>query len=1100
MSPGEANLYRSKKAGAQTEAMHEHILDNQDGTVVEYLRKHLSAAGMLRVVSAYFTIYGYDLLAEELDRVERTRFLFGDPASVDELSPGEKEPRYFRVTETGMVPGEVLIQKYLASRCAEWIKRRDVEVRAMRRSNFLHGKMYLADSSEESGAAVVGSSNFTRRGLGGGAFPNLEINLATTHRETRRELQTWFDRLWHDRESTQDVKRELLEALSRVGKEHAPEFIYYKTLFELFREDIDARLTEAERLDSLHLYDTRIWKTLYEFQRDGTKSVLSTLQRHGGCILADSVGLGKTYTALAVIKYFELLNQRVLVICPRKLRDNWSLYPAHNGHRDNPFPEDRFGYTLLSHTDLSRDNGMAGTVDLARFNWSNFDLVVIDESHNFRNDGGQRYQRLIDKVITRGARTKVLMLSATPVNTSLLDLRNQIYLMTSGKTDTFRDTLGIGNIATLLGTAQKKFQSWETKQAKDGRREKAELLAELDSDMFRLLDAVSIARSRRHIKQFYAREIDRIGKFPNHARPDNRHPVTDLGGELSYKELAEQINRFELSIYQPSRYLVDETRKMELAAEREQRNFNQQDRERFLIGMIRTNFLKRLESSARSLTLTLERTLGKIDALLNRMEGYETGRSVDNDLADAEPDPDEDDDEFFINRARRPYRLGELDLTRWRADLLRDRATLDRARAQVAAVTPERDGKLREIKQIIRGKAERPTCDQDGRINRKVLVFTTFKDTAEYLYDHLTAQAAELGLNMAMVAGTATRTTLGANNYNAILTNFAPRARNRAHRDNPDEIDVLIGTDCISEGQNLQDCDTTLNYDIHWNPVRLIQRLGRIDRIGSRNSTVRMVNFWPTDDMEVYLRLENRVRARMVLADMAASGDGDPLTEEGVQLELSFRDEQLMKLRDEVLDLDDLDDTPTISDFTLDYFFAQLLRYLEKYRDELEKMPDGAYAITRTAAGAPRPGVIFFLRHRHAGTHIGQRTPSPIHPFYLVYIQDDGRIHYGCANTKQALEAFESSSVGRSQALLRLCDRFNTETDNGRNMERCNGLLDAVISHITHAHAATQAAGLGLAGSRDFTLPRSSESPGKADNFSLVTWLVISPPASADSP
>ena len=1081
--------------------MYEHILDNQNRTVVEYLRKRLSDAEALRVVAAYFSIYGYELLAEELDRVTEARFLFGDPASVDELDPGEKEPRYFRVTEDGLVPNQVLVQKYLARRCAEWVKRDAVQVRAVSRSNFLHGKMYLADRAapDRDGAAVVGSSNFTRRGLGGGASPNLEINLATTEGEARRELRRWFDRLWTDHTSTHDVKDEVLAALARAGKEHAPEFIYFKTLFELFRADIDARIADGIRFDNLHLYDTQVWNTLYEFQRDGVQSVIATLQRHNGCILADSVGLGKTYTALAVIKYFELRNDRVLVLCPRKLRDNWSLYPAYNAHRDNPFADDRFGYTLLSHTDLSRERGMAGTVDLARFNWSNFDLVVIDESHNFRNDGGQRYRRLIEEIITQGAHTRVLMLSATPVNTSLLDLRNQIYLMTCGKADTFRDSLGIGNITTLLGAAQKKFQKWEAEQAKDGRRDKSKLLAELGPELFRLLHGVSISRSRRQIKQFYAREIDRIGRFPNHARPDNRHPPTDLQGELSYQELADQISRFALSIYQPSNYLIDETRKMELAAEREQRNFNQQDRERFLIGMIRTNFLKRLESSARSLTLTLERTIAKIDALLDRIERYEAGRRVDSDLADAEPDHDEEDDEFFINRARRPYRLSELDLDRWRTDLLRDRATLDQARKQVAAVTPERDGKLREIEQVIRRKATNPTRDQDGRENRKVLVFTTFKDTAAYLYEHLTDLAAELGLNMAMVAGDATRTTLGANNYNAILTNFAPRARNRTSQDNPEEIDLLIGTDCISEGQNLQDCDITVNYDIHWNPVRLIQRLGRIDRIGSRNPTVRMVNFWLTDDMEAYLRLENRVRARMVLADMAASGDSDPLTEEGVQLELSFRDEQLLKLREEVLDLDDLDDTPTVSDFTLDYFFAQLLRYLEKNRDELEQTPDGAYAVTRTTHAASGPGVIFFLRHRHAGAQTGQRTASPVHPFYLVYIQDDGRIRYGCANIKQALEAFEHCSVGRPDALLRLCDRFNTETDNGRNMERYNDLLDAVITHVTRSHARTQAAGLGRSGSRDFVLPRSSESPRRKDDFDLLTWLVISPPASARS-
>ena len=1075
------------------ESLYEHILDNRDRTVVDYLRGGLSDTELFRVVSAFFTIYGFELLEDMLGGVRETRFLFGDPGSVDKLDPAEKDAQFFEVTEGGLVPRVVLRQKHLARRCYEWMRDDAVGVRAVSKAGFLHGKMYLADSPDGGGVAVVGSSNFTKRGLGGGAYPNLEINLATGDQRSRGELGAWFDDLWGDSELTRDAKKQVLAALERAGREHGPEFVYFKTLFELFRDEIDSRVADAAQLDNVHLYDTQVWDTLFEFQQDGARSVISTLGRHNGCILADSVGLGKTYTALAVIKYFELRNQRVLVLSPRKLRENWSLYPAHNNHRDNPFPVDRFGYSLLSHTDLSRERGEAFGIDLANFNWGNFDLIVIDESHNFRNSEGQRYQKFIEEAIKAGPRTKVLMLSATPVNTSLMDLRNQIYLMTEGRSDTFRESLGIASISSLLASAQKKFAKWEEAQAGQPFRDKAALLESLDPDVFRLLDAVSIARSRRQIKQFYAREIDRIGRFPEHDPPDNRHPLTDLLGELSYEHLVEQIKGFGLSIYQPSEYLVDETRKRELEEERKLRNFNQADREHFLIKMILINFLKRLESSAYSLTLTLGRTVTKIDALLERIDQFQTTQQTPGASAEVLPDEDEDDEEFFVNRARRPYHLGQLDLDRWREDLLRDRAVLDKARQQVAVVTPERDGKLKEIKQLIRRKAENPTVDKDGRANRKVLVFTTFKDTADYLYEHLTDLAEELGLNIAMVSGTATSSTVGSRDYHDILTRFAPRARNRPSMDRSEEIDVLIGTDCISEGQNLQDCDTTVNYDIHWNPVRLVQRFGRIDRIGSLNHRVRMVNFWPTDDMETYLKLENRVRARMVLADMTATGDSDPLTEEGIQLELTFRDEQLLKLRDQIVDLDDLADTPTMSDFTLDYFFAQLLRYLEKNRDQLEQTPKGVYALAEPTGGT-RPGVVFVLRQRHEKTEPGQRVTSPVHPFYLVYIQDDGNIRYGCANTRQVLEAFETVAVGNPDPFTLLCDQFNTETNNGRDMSLYNELLEAVVGHISRRHGATQMGGLGLGGDREFLLSRRSETPHTSGDFDLVTWLVISQP------
>ena len=1068
-----------------------HIIDNEASTVAGYLRQNLSGADAFRFVSAYFTIYGYELLERELNSVGDVRFLFGEPDSVESLDPGKREPKSFELTEQGLVPNHTLHQKHLAKRCAEWVGKDTVAVRSVSRSNFLHGKMYLTESPQGV-AGVVGSSNFTKRGLGGSDRSNLEINLATGDGDTLAELREWFDRLWDNEQQTDDVKQRVLDALYRLGNDYAPEAVYYKTLYELFRDEIDTRLTGDDGMTATGFKDSEIWNQLYGFQRDGAQSAIIKLLAHNGCILADSVGLGKTYTALAVIKYFEQLNERVLVLCPRKLYENWSLYQASNGHSQNPFERDRFAYTLLAHTDLSRESGRSGGVDLANFNWRNYSLVVIDESHNFRNSDGQRYRQLMDEVIRQGARTKVLMLSATPVNTSLIDLRNQIYLMTEGREDAFHESLGVGNIRTMMATAQKQFKQWETGQSGRARRDKVQLLENLGADFLRLLSGVSISRSRRQIEQFYADEMENIGQFPKHEKPVNRHPDTDLKGELSYRALADRIEEFKLSVYQPSEYVTDPARLRELEETRSVQNFSQQDREHFLVGMMRTNFLKRLESSAHSLALTLARTIDKIDSLLDKIERFEKGSRRASDLTDSDvlPEEDEDDDEFFVNRGRHPYRLGELDLTRWQVDLRLDKETLETVHRQVAAITPERDGKLLEIRREVRNRAEHHTTNRDGDPNRKMLVFTTFKDTARYLFEHLTDLAGELGLNMAMVSGDETRTHAGANNFNAILSNFAPVARNRKEEDSAADIDLLIATDCISEGQNLQDCDTVLNYDIHWNPVRLIQRFGRIDRIGSKSTSVRMLNYWPTAEMDVYLKLENRVQARMALADIAASGDEDPFTEEDAQLELNFRDEQLRQLREEILDLDDLADGPVMSDFTLDHFIMQLLRYLQRNKDALEAMPPGVYAVAEATADV-QPGVIFFLRQRNASAGPRHQPVSPVHPYYFVYIRDDGEVRYGCANARQALAALEAAAAGKDAAITALCDQFDHETGQGRDMTRYDGLLTKAISDISQAFARTQSRNLRPGGDRGFLLARASQTPASTENFDLMTWLIV---------
>ena len=1073
-----------------------YILDNHERNVADYLRQHLPDAKVFRLVSAYFSIYGYQLLQKELDGLQDVRFLYGDPVSVGELDPAEKDPKHFELTERGLSPDHQLQQKYLARQCEEWVQRANVQIRSVSRSNFLHGKMYLTESAQ-GGAAVVGSSNFTKRGMGGSAGANLEINLAASDAQMRTEMKEWFDKLWGDEARTEDVKREVLAALNRLGKNHAPEFVYYKTLFELFKDQMDALLEGDKAMEAAHLYDTTIWRTLYDFQKDGAKSVIGRLLRLNGCILADSVGLGKTYTALAVIKFFELqYNARVLVLCPKKLGDNWKIYSSRFNQKDNPFAEDEFNYHMLAHTDLSRDSGEAFGVSLENFNWSNFHLVVIDESHNFRNatenrrdKSGEiirrsRYNRLFEDIIQKGGKTKVLMLSATPVNTSLVDLRNQIYLMTEKDDSALREHLGVGNFRLLLDAAQKKFKEWEQQAEK---KNKDLLFEKLGGDFFNLLGGVSIARSRRQIKKFYSRLIEKIGDFPQHQNPQNHHPQTDLDDKLSYKDLHTRISNFSFSIYRPSSYIESQELKEQLQEEKERLHFNQKNREHYLVGMMRVNFLKRLESSAHALRLTLERTVAKIDALLDKIGHFEKTRDPSTQ-ADVQPDTEYEDEEFLINQGRNPYHLQDLDLSRWKKEIATDREVLKECLRDVSGITPERDGKLAQIKQDIRHRAQYPTVDKDGKSKCKMLVFTTFKDTAEYLYQNLETLAAELKLNMALVAGDETQTTFGGNHFNDILTNFSPQSRHRADdRADEGEIDLLIATDCISEGQNLQDCDTVLNYDIHWNPVRLIQRFGRIDRIGSRNQTVQMINYWPTDDMDFYLNLKNRVEARMALADTAATGDEDQLNrdeyEKAQEQELNFRDKQLKKLREEVVDLDEFSNNVVLSDFSIDYFLSQLRRYLKGKEEQLKAAPCGIYALTKADAPAHR-GVIFFLRHKCAGKHAG----NPIQPFYITFIRDDGEVRYGYRHAKQVLDLFDSLCAGETAPLQKLCDAFDRETGHGKEMAHYNKLLEQCAEKIADTfHLYTQQ----QMGKSGVILPEKPQWPEKIADFELITWLII---------
>jgi len=1110
------------------------LRDNHSrGSVADFLRATIQPESKLSLVSAYFTIYAYDALRDSLDRIGHLDFLFGEPSFISRLDPDKTEKKSFIIDADGLELSNRLQQKRVARECAGWIQRK-VNIRTVRQSNLLHGKMvHVATAGVEE--AILGSSNFTVRGLGlGNGNNNIELNLIVDSNRDRQELKRWFSELWNDEALVRDVKQEVLLYLRKLYANQSPQFIYYLTRFHLFRAFLDGTRDLDDNLRRVALPDTRIWRTLFSFQKDGAKAAINKVLDYNGCILADSVGLGKTYTALAVIKYFELRNERVLVLCPKKLSRNWTIY--RNPSSLNPFSDDKFRYDVLHHTDLSRESGNVNGLLLDTLNWGAYDLVVIDESHNFRNNKlatqrpvdepgrRSRYQRLMEDIIAAGVRTKVLLLSATPVNNQLSDLRNQISFIAGGDVArneaadaAFAAKLDIPSVRDTTRQAQTHFTNWAKRPP--GQRKTRDLIAAIGGNFFKLLDGLSIARSRSQIATYYAGEMKALGGFPRRPPPKPIHAAIDLEQRfLSFEQLDTEISGLRLALYHPTSYLRDELPATVRTAyeNRILGGFTQEGRERILIAMMKVNFLKRLESSVDSFRLTLQRTIDKINGLEQRITTFEKHLDANPDLdyetltPDQFEDPDFDEEDFTIGGRRRIH-LAHLKLPEWLKAVRNDRTQLQFLLEKTQSVTARRDGKLEELKTLIKTKAHQPSVNRDGKANRKVLVFTAFADTARYLHEHLAGWARqELGIHTGLVCGDGgNAASLGRTDYDDILTNFSPLAKRRADQaprfpNQKEEIDLLIATDCISEGQNLQDCDLLINYDIHWNPVRIIQRFGRIDRIGSRNETVQLINFWPVADLDHYLGIKLRVEARMALVDLAAT-QTDNLLEPGqledlIKEDLLFRDRQLKRLKDEILDLEDLDGSVSLTDFSLDEFRLDLLRYLEANRAELEEAGEGLYAVVPPRSDVPvtLPGALFCLRHR-VPARISSDAPArstesarmnPLAPYFLVYVYDDGTVRFSFAQPKESMLLLRNLAAGEASAFEKLCDLLDQRTDDGANMSHYGALLQKALASIEHTFQRRAAAS--LLSSRGALLPTAVESPtSKGDDFDLVTWLVI---------
>ena len=1119
-----------------------NIRDNHArGSVGDFLREQLQNGADLDIVTAYFTIFAYDKLKTRLDGLDKVRLLFGEPAFIKNVDTGCQNWAPYILDDDALKLPSGLNQRHVAQACAEWIREK-VEIRSVTRAGFLHGKMSHVRRGERS-AAIVGSSNFTTRGLGlCAANNNVELNLIVDGDRDRDDLRQWFEELWNDAARVEDVKQTVLDYLTQISCDQSPEFVYFKTLFELFNNSIVAGRELEESLRRIKLFDTEIWKSLYEFQRDGAKSAINKLNAFSGCILADSVGLGKTYEALAVIKYFELRNEKVLVLCPSKLRGNWDVYPAYNADKHNQLAADRFGYAVRAHTDLSRER------ERDAFNWGAFDLVVIDESHNFRNnstgnpgaDGAPRrtrYQRLMDDIIQSGVRTKVLLLSATPVNNTLADLRNQLSFIAGG--DVARDTaqaadadgffsekLGIKSLKSTINAAQKRFAEWAKKPA--GQRDKKELVSVLGGGFIKLLDALTIARSRHHIERQYEFEKDKLGGFPKRFKAEPVFPKIDIDGKIpSYDAIAGKLQAYELWVFRPAELLRADLPPETLAKyTRRVGKFQQKGNARILASLMRVMLLKRLESSVDSFRSSLERILErlcKLELLISQFEQHQEA-DPDFDLEAFCPAETDEDDDVEISDAldiwkKGVFKMAHLDLPVWKERLAEDRRNLEDLLNTIKPVTPERDAKLGDLRLLLSEKIKNPPLDKDGKPNRKVLVFTAYADTARYLYDNLHDWLAkELGAHSALVTGGGdNKSTLSARaDFGGILANFAPRSKNRGGDPAAPQVDVLIASDCISEGQNLQDCDTVINYDIHWNPVRIIQRFGRIDRIGSRAKAVKLIIFWPTPNLDKYINLKHRVEARMALVDLAATQTDNPLDaerfEDMIDSEFRIRAQQLERMKTEVLDLEQLDETVALTDFSLEEFRADLARLSDEKRKQLETAPNGLYAVAPASNKNPLTaggGMIFCLKQKIAET---AETPNaadnsaaaaaavpetekvnPLSPHYLLYVRTDGKVHFAYTQIKSALNLFRSLALGKDKPCAELCRLFDRGTDNGKDMSHPNRLIKAAIQSITKTFQQQLASG--LTSSRHFILPTTSAQPrANETEFELVTWLVLQPP------
>ena len=1089
------------------------IIDNINKLLGDNLKQTIKPGSKLKIAASCFSIYAFEALKKELEQIDSLEFIFTSPTFVpnevtDKLKkehrqyhiPKAERERSFYGSEFEIQLKNKLTQRAIAKECADWVRRK-----AIFRSNRGTAAMQQFAGVQESDTATIYMPlhGFTAVDLGyqqGDAVSNI-VNKFDEPANTGIFLNL-FDQIWNDQEKLEDVTARICEHIASAYRENSPERIYFLMLYNIFNEFLEDLNEDDLPNDRTGYQDSLIWQKLFNFQKDAATGIINKLETYSGCILADSVGLGKTFTALAVIKYYELRNKSVLVLCPKKLADNWLNY--NSNLKTNLFTKDRFSYDVLCHTDLQRTSGESFGIPLNRINWGNYDLVVIDESHNFRNndvykDRETRYQKLMNSVIKQGVKTKVLMLSATPVNNRFNDLRNQLALAYEGDPDNLSKKLRTPkDIDQIFRRAQAAFNHWTSLPPED--RTANAILNALDFDFFELLDSVTIARSRKHIETFY--DTKDIGKFPERLKPQSIHcQLTTRNDVIGFNEIFNQLSMMKLAVYAPVSYILSSRLAKyealyDTQVEGGRGKLKQADRERSLQALMTINLLKRLESSVQAFRLTLQKLKDNHQGTLEKISEFEkTGRDAsfgDVAVSFANYEPDDDDlpdiDDAKIG-GKVQISLSDMDLPSWKHDLDADLLVIDALLSEMHKITPADDAKLQNLKNQISSKLASPI--NPG--NRKVLIFTAFADTANYLYEHLADPFLQSHrIHTGKVTGSDSPVaTLKSNtrqgyDFQSLLTLFSPLSKEKALTmpDEPREIDILIGTDCISEGQNLQDCDYLINYDIHWNPVRIIQRFGRIDRIGSHNACIQLVNYWPDITLDEYINLKERVENRMVIADVTATADDNVLNTQSN--DVTYRKEQLRRLQEEVIEMEDLKTGVSITDLGLNDFRMDLLNYI-KTNGDLGGIPNGMHAVVPAdpARGLP-PGIIFTLRNRNHGININQQ--NRLHPYYLIYIGQNGQVVTDHTEVKRLLDLARTACKGQDEPVAEACRLFNRLTDDGRKMQPYSDLLGKAIRSMIEMKEDKDIDSLFSGAGRTTALTNTIAG---LEDFELITFLVI---------
>ena len=1076
------------------------IINNINDTVRDDLKTTMRQGSRVSIAAACFSIFAYQELKTQLESVDQLRFIFTSPTFLKEKTP--KASREFYIprlnrerslygTEFEVKLRNELTQRAIAKECADWIRRK-----AIFKSNATQENMMGFMNVDESSYMPI--NGFTTVDLGCERGNNAYYPVQKTESfENGRYFLNLFDEVWQDSRKLQDVTELVIENISAAYNENSPDFIYFVTLYNIFNEFLEDISEDVLPNEATGFKESKIWNKLFNFQRDAALAIINKLEKYNGCILADSVGLGKTFTALAVIKYYENRNKSVLVLCPKKLTNNWNTYK--DNYVNNPIAADRLRYDVLYHTDLNRSHGFSNGLDLSRLNWGNYDLVVIDESHNFRNGGKlsggdnereNRYMRLLNKVVRAGVKTKVLMLSATPVNNRFNDLKNQLALAYEGNTDYIDEKLNTTrSIDDIFKNAQRAFNTWSKWDAED--RTTANLLRMLDFDFFEVLDSVTIARSRKHIQKYY--DTSDIGSFPTRLKPISLQPrLTDLKSAINYNEIFEQLMLLNLSIYTPSHFILPS--KLDKYAELYEDNkinvgFTQANREQGIRRLTAINLMKRMESSVYSFNLTLRRIKDLIESTIHKIDEYDKHSSVKMDLTDitdAEEfdSEDQNNDELFSFGRKIRIDLADMDYESWRRNLKKDSEVLELLSLMIEDITPEHDSKLQALFKLLRNKIEHPINGD----NKKVIIFTAFSDTADYLYTHVSRfMKQNFGIDTAMITGSVdgkTTARLRHTDMNTILTCFSPISKDKQllMPNDPTDIGLLIATDCISEGQNLQDCDYLINYDIHWNPVRIIQRFGRIDRIGSHNQYIQLVNFWPDVTLDEYIDLKSKVETRMKIVDMTATGDDNIISDEE-KTDLEYRKSQLKRLKEEVVDIEEMSSGISIMDLGLNEFRLDLLEYI-KHNSDIDKAPFGLHSVARASEDAPA-GVIYVLKNRSNSVNIDNQ--NRLHPFYMVYISNDGEVVCDHLSPKEMLDKMRYLCKGKTEPIPELYRAFNKETRDGRNMSEFSKLLGEAIASIIEVKEESDIDSFLGGGQISFL---ANDIKG-LDDFELICFLVI---------